>query len=157
MTRWKLPPAAKIYEAFGAVADDRVHVTGPDSAEVESSDRDRTYTVEWTVDLGSVAANDNASYWQGYVGYPIVAVLLTLGVLRADEQIVGQLAGIQWHELNARLKRDYDAAVDSVLTTLAQQGADRARIEAEVDGIMAQLATLELERTGRGRRPPKAG
>jgi hypothetical protein len=157
VTRWKLPPAAKIYEAFGAVADDRVHVTGPDSAEVESSGRDRTYTVEWTVDLGSVTANDNASYWQGYVGYPIVAVLLTLGVLRADEHVVGQLAGIQWHELNARFKRDYDAAVGSVLTALAQQGADRARIEAEVAGVMAQLATLELERTGRGRRPPKAG
>ena len=157
MTRWKLPPAAKVYEAFGAVADGRVHATGPGSAEVRSSGRDRTYTVEWSADLGTVTANDNASYWQGYLGYPIVAVLLTLGVLRADEHVVGQLAGIQWHELNARFKRDYDAAVDSVLTALARQGADRARIEAEVAGVMAQLATLELERTGRGRRPPKAG
>ena len=157
MTRWKLPPAAKIYEAFGAVADGRVHVTDPSSAEVESSGRDRTYTVEWSADLSSVAANDNASYWQGYLGYPIVAVLLTRGVLHADERIVGQLAGVPWHELNAQFKRDYDAAVDSVLTALARQGADRVRIEAEVDGVMAQLAALELERAGRGRRPPKAG
>ena len=157
MTRWKLPPPAKVYEAFGAVADGRVHATGPGSAEVRSSGRDRTYTVEWSADLGTVTANDNASYWQGYLGYPIVAVLLTLGVLHADEQVVGQLAGIQWHELNARFKRDYDAAVDSVLTALARQGADRTRIEVEVAGVMAQLATLELERTGRGRRPPKAG
>lgn len=156
MTRWKLPPAAKVYEAFGAVADGRVHATGPGSAEVRSSGRDRAYTVEWSADLGTVTANDNASYWQGYLGYPIVAVLLTLGVLRADERVVGQLAGIRWHELNARFKRDYDAAVDSVLTALARQGADRARIEVEVAGVMAQLATLELERTGRGRRPPKA-
>ena len=157
MTRWKLPPAAKVYEAFGAVADGRVHATGAGSAEVRSSGRDRIYTVEWSADLGTVTANDNASYWQGYLGYSIVAVLLTLGVLHADEQVVGQLAGIQWHELNARFKRDYDAAVDSVLTALARQGADRTRIEVEVAGVMAQLATLELERTGRGRRPPKAG
>jgi len=156
VTRWKLPPPAKVYEAFGAVADGRVHATGPGSAEVQSSGRDRAYTVEWSADLGTVTANDNASYWQGYLGYPIVAVLLTLGVLRVDEQVIGQLAGIHWHELNARFKRDYDAAVDSVLTALARQGADRARIEVEVAGVMAQLATLELERTGRGRRPPKA-
>ena len=157
MTRWKLPPAAKVYEAFSAVADGRVHATGPGSAEVESSARDRTYTVEWTADPHTVTANDSASYWQGYLGYPIVAVLLARGELRADAQIVEQLGGVPWHELNARFKRDYDKAVDAVLAGLAWQGADRARIEAEVAGVMAQLATLELQRTGRGRRPPKAG
>jgi hypothetical protein len=157
MTRWKLPPTAKVYEAFSAVADRRVHSTGPTSAEVESSDRERTYTVEWSADLGSVTANDNASYWQGYLGYPIVAVLLTIGVLRADARIVGQLAGVPWHEVNARFRRDYDAALDSVLTAIALRGADRARIASEADSVMAQLATLELDRPGRGRRPPAPG
>jgi hypothetical protein len=102
-----------------------------------------------------VAANDNASYWQGYLGYPAVAVLLTVGALRADEAIVGLFAGVPWHELNARFKRDYDAVVDSVLTSLEERSADRARIVAEVDGVMAQLAALELARPARGRRPPQ--
>jgi hypothetical protein len=157
MTLWKLPPPAKVYEAFSALADGRVRLGEAGRAEVRSSGGDKAYTVEWTGEFEAVTANDNASYWQGYLGYPIVAVLLTLGVLRVDEQVIGQLAGIHWHELNARFKRDYDAAVDSVLTAVARQGADRARIEVEVAGVMAQLATLELERTGRGRRPPKAG
>ncbi len=61
-----------------------------------------------------------------------------------------------WHELNARFKRDYDAAVDSVLADLEEQGADRARIVAEVDAVMAQLAALELQRPPRRRRPPQA-
>ena len=76
---WKLPPAAKVYEAFGAVADGRVHLGAPGQAEVVSSGGDRRYTVEWTDDLATIAANDNASYWQGYLGYPAVAVLLAVG------------------------------------------------------------------------------
>ena len=139
------------------MADGRVHATGPGSAEVESSAATARYTVEWSADLQTVTANDNASYWQGYLGYPIVAVLLARGKLRADAQIVEQLGGVPWHDLNARFKRDYDKAVDAALTSLAEQGADRARIVAEADSVMAQLATLELQRTGRGRRPPKAG
>ncbi len=156
-TRWKLPPAAKVYEAFSAVADGRVRPSGAGRAEVESSGRDRSYTVEWSDDLTSVASNDNASYWQGYLGYPAVAVLLTVGALHADEAIVGLLAGVPWHELNARFKRDYDAAVDSVLTGLEEQGAERARIVAEVDRVMAQLAALGLQRPPRRRRPPPGG
>ena len=78
------------------------------------------------------------------------------GALHADAGIVGLLAGVPWHELNARFKRDYDAAVDSVLAGLAERGADRARIVAEVEGVMAQLAALELERPPRRRRPPQS-
>ena len=151
---WKLPPVAKVYEAFGAVADGRVRPTGPGRAEVDSSGRDRTYSVEWSADLGAIAANDNASYWQGYLGYPAVAVLLAIGALHADESVVGLLAGVPWHDLNVRFKRDYDAAVDSVLADLEQKGADRARIVAEADGVLTQLAALELERPARRRRPP---
>ena len=36
----------------------------------------------------SITANDNASYWQGYLGYPAVAVLLAIGALHADQAIV---------------------------------------------------------------------
>ncbi len=151
---WKLPPVAKVYEAFGAVADGRVRLTGPGRAEVDSSGRDRTYSVEWSADLGAIAANDNASYWRGYLGYPAVAVLLAIGALHADESVVGLLAGVPWHDLNVRFKRDYDAAVDSVLADLEQKGADRAGIVAEADGVLTQLAALGLERPARRRRPP---
>jgi hypothetical protein len=157
MASWKLPPRAKIFEAFTAVADGRVRLTGPGSATVTSSGGDKTYDVGWSDDDRTVTANDNASYWQGYLGYPAVAVLLTVGALHADGAIVGLLAGVPWHELNARFKRDYDAAVDSVLADLEEQGADRARIVAEVDAVMAQLAALELQRPPRRRRPPPGG
>ena len=118
MAPWKLPPRAKVFEAFTAVADGRVRLTGPGSATVVSSGGDKTYDVEWSEDGRTVTANDNASYWQGYLGYPIVAVLLARGELRAGEDAVAALAGVPWHELNKRHKRDYDAAVAHVLGEL---------------------------------------
>jgi hypothetical protein len=155
MAPWKMPPRAKVFEAFTAVADSRVRLTGPGSATVASSGGDKVYDVEWSEDGRTIAANDNASYWQGYAGYPIVATLLTRGELRADAAIVGMLAGIPWHELNERFRRDYDAAVAHALGELEAGGADPALVERQVDDVMQQLAALGLERAGRGRRPPK--
>jgi hypothetical protein len=148
-----MPPAAKVYEAFSAVADGRVHLGAPGHAEVESSGRDRRYDVEWSADFTVVGANDNASYWQGYLGYPAVAALLAAGALRADGEVVALLAGVPWHELNRRFQRDYEAAVDSVLADLERRGADRGRIVAEVDAVLARLAALAPLK-GPRRRPP---
>jgi hypothetical protein len=155
MAAWRLPPKAKVYEAFSAVADERVHHAGPTTAEVVSSRGHKTYVVEWSGDFATVSSNDNASYWQGYLGYPIIAVLLSRGRLRADEAVIRSFAGIPWHDLNTRFKRDYDAAVDHVLDMLQVSDPDRADIVAAADGVMAQLAALDLQRVGRGRRPPK--
>jgi hypothetical protein len=153
---WKLPPRAKVFEAFTAVADGRVRLAGPGSATVTSSRGDKTYLVEWSDDGGTVAANDNASYWQGYLGYPAVAVLLERGTLHADPDAVGAVAGVPWHDLNKRFKRDYEAAVAHVLEALAADGGDPALVEREVAAVLDQLAALDLQRAGRGRRPPPA-
>jgi hypothetical protein len=154
MAPWKLPPRAKVFEAFTALADGRVRITGPGSATVVSSGRDKTYDVEWSDDGRTIGANDNASYWQGYLGYPIVAVLLARGDLRADEDAVAALAGIDWHDLNKRYRRDYSAAVAHVLAGLGDRGEDPALVEREVDAVLDQLAALDLRRASRGGRPP---
>ena len=83
MAPWKLPPRAKVFEAFTAVADGRVRLAGPGSATVTSSRGDKVYDVRWSDDGREVTSNDNASYWQGYLGYPVLAVLLVRGELRA--------------------------------------------------------------------------
>ena len=153
MAPWKLPPRAKVFEALTAVADGRVRLTGPGSATVTSSGGDKTYDVEWSDDDRTISANDNASYWQGYLSYPTVAVLLVRGELHAAEDAVAALAGIPWHELNQRYRRDYDAAVAHVLGELPGED-DAAGVEREVDRVLADLAALDLQRAGRGRRPP---
>jgi hypothetical protein len=156
MAPWKMPPRAKVFEAFTAVADGRVRLTGPGSATVASSRRDKTYDVGWSDDGRTVTANDNASYWQGYVGYPILAVLLARGELRADDDAVNAMAGVPWHDLNRRFRRDYQAAVAQVLVELAARGGDPALVEREVAAVIDQLRALDLQRAGRGRRPPAA-
>jgi hypothetical protein len=157
MTAWKLPPRAKVFEALSAVADGRVRITGPRSATVVSSGGDKTYDVEWSEDGTTISSNDNASYWQGYLGYPALAVLLERGELQAGEDVVRALAGVPWHDLNERFKRDYDAAVAHVLAELPDGAPGPEVIERAVDQVMEQLAALDLERAGRGKRPPRGG
>jgi len=175
VSEWSLPPKAKVYEALSAVTDGRVRLerkastldtadgpglgggadlAGAGSAEVTSSSGDKVYTVEWTDGMRRITSNDNASYWQGYAGYPIIAVLLATGRIGYDPAVVAPLAGVPWKRINDRFKRDYDKAVESVLDEVEAKGGDRAAIVAEADRIYDELAALHLER-GPRRRPPR--
>lgn len=146
MTRWQLPPLAKVYEALSAVADGRVQMTGATSAQVTSSGGDKTYTVRWSPDVTQITADDNASRWQGYTGYPIIAVLLTLKKLDYDPAVAQALAGVPWNTLNAQYKRDYAAAIDHVLREVAAAGGQPEAIRQEAERIFARLSELELSR-----------
>ena len=147
---WKQPPVAKVYEAFGAVAGGRVALTGAGHALVTSSNGERTYDVWWD-DGDGVFSSDNASKFQGYTGYPIIAVLLALGRLHADPAVMAPLAGVDWHALNQRFKRRYDDAVAHVLAEARAAGADSDAIVAAAEDVAAQLAGIRLRRLS-GRR-----
>jgi hypothetical protein len=155
MSTWKPPPKAKIYEALSAVADGRVKLVGGGIAEVVSSDGTKTYHVEWSSDLNQITSNDNASYWQGYTGYPIIAVLIVLRKLDYKNEVANFLAGVPWKEINRRFRNDYAKAIESVLATLENKGTPRQVVVAEVDRIMAQIENLRLEKLPRRKRPPK--
>lgn len=155
MSTWKMPPKAKVYEALTTVADQRVNLTGPTTAQVLSSSHDKTYDVEWSEDMREITSNDNASYWQGYIGYPIIAVLLKLGKLSFNIHITELLAGVQWKEVNKQFKRDYDKAIDHILAQIEAKGGNRTVITQEVEKIYEQFGTLALQRTIQRRRPPK--
>jgi len=155
MAAWKSPPRAKIYEALTAVADDRVKLIGAEKAEVVSSDGTKIYHVEWSPDLTGITSNDNASYWQGYMGYPIIAVLMVLEKLKYDAEIATFLAGVPWKQLNRKFRNDYSKAIESVLDKLEAKGTPRQIVEDEVDRIMAQIEDLQMRKPPRRKRPPK--
>jgi hypothetical protein len=157
MTEWKLPPKAKVYEAMSAVAGGRVRIVSGNKARVLSSDGTREYTVTWDDDGRRYTSNDNASYWQGYAGYPIIAVLLATGTIDYDPATARPLAGVPWKRVNDRFRRDYEAAVAAVVRDMEAQGADGAAMAAEADRIYEQFTALKLERGPRKRPPPKAG
>lgn len=146
MAQWNQPPLAKVYEALSAVADGRVRITAETVAEVVSSAGDKTYTVKWSAEGREITSNDNATRWQGYTGYPIIAVLLQTGRLSYDARLAGLLAGVPWHDLNEQFKRDYDAAVDHVLRGVAEKGGSPEAVREEAARIHQELAALALER-----------
>ncbi len=155
MEPWKLPPAAKVYEALSAVADRRVRFTGETEAEVTSSAGEKVYRVRWNEDMTLVTSDDNASRWQGYLGYPILAVLMARGKLDYLESAASSLAGIPWKAINRRFRNDYGRAVESVLAEIAVKGVDTGAIRREVDRIMALLGQLRLGRMPAAKRPPR--
>jgi hypothetical protein len=152
-----MPPPIKVYEAIGAIGDGRVRAI--DDAqnvwEVVSSDSTKTYRVEVSADGREISSNDNASYWQGYLGYPAIAVLIARGKLHASAETTRMLAGIPWKELNRRFKNDYARTAAEVARIVAERGGDFDAIRAEAASILDALAALGLERGAR-RRPPRA-
>ncbi|MBR3016019.1 MAG: hypothetical protein IKH57_02885, partial [Clostridia bacterium] len=80
----KLGLIEKICEAYSAIADGRIAISDT-SAEVKSSNGVKTYIVTW--DGNTYTSNDSASYWQGYPGYPIIAVLMTQGKVTLDREV----------------------------------------------------------------------
>ena len=155
MSTWKMPPRAKVYEALSTVADQRVTITGPTTAQVLSSSRDKTYDVVWSEDMREITSNDNASYWQGYIGYPIIAVLLKLGKLSFSTHIAELLAGVPWKVVNDQFKRDYDKAINHVLDQVEAKGGKRTEIRQEAERIYEQLGALGLQHAQQRRQPPK--
>lgn len=152
-TPWKMPPLVKVYEALGAIGDGRVRIEDERRATVTSSDGSKTYEVETSADGREIASNDNASYWQGYVGYPAIAVLIARGYYRAPANVIDALAGVAWKEVNRKNKNDWAATIAEVENGLEQAGHDPDAVRSEAEAVLGFLRTL---RPVRGKRtvPP---
>ncbi|MDR2920447.1 MAG: hypothetical protein LBV72_13935 [Tannerella sp.] len=147
----KLPPIEKIYEALSAIADNRITIED-ESAKVQSSDYTKEYTVKWKDNTYS--SNDNASYWGGYAGYPVIGVFLLQGKLKLQNaELVNLLKGINWKALNTKYKNKYDKAVAEILGEL--EAEDMNALKTEVDHIYEDIKNLDLETKRSSLRPPK--
>jgi hypothetical protein len=152
---WKMPPIAKVYEALGAIGDRRVRIEDARRAFVTSSDGTKTYEVESSDDGAEISSNDNASFWQGYLGYPAIAVMIARGLIHADEAAVRALAGHPWKQLNARYRNDYDRTLEEVMRRATANGYDAAEIKAAAAAVLAAMRAI-APRQGVRRRPPRA-
>lgn len=124
----KLPPIEKIYEAYSAIADNRVK-RKENYVEVISSSRSKTYTVTWQDN--TYTSSDSATYWQGYAGYPILAVLMLQGKLPLNFKTAERFQGINWTQLNAKYKADYTAATSEIFREripLSEAGSIREEV-----------------------------
>lgn len=151
MPGWKTPPIEKIHEAYGALADGRVKM-GAGEAAVVSSDGAKEYTVTW--EDGVYSSNDNASYWQGYMGYPVIAVLMTQGALSYDKAVAAHFMGINWKERNTAHKNRYAQVAAEIMEELRDKGIGVERIDAEIKRVYEQIKGLDIGYR-RSKRPPR--
>ncbi len=151
-TPWKMPPLVKVYEALGALADRRVERR----TMVRGGWHPRCYTVEVGADGREIAANDNASYWQGYLGYPAVAVLLARGLRACEPSALEALKGIPWKEINRRNRNDWERTVADVERIASERGNDATALRRTTESILDAIRVLAPYR-GRRLRPPSSG
>ena len=135
----KFPPLEKIFEAWTALADDRIKME-EGMANVSSSDREKSYKVKFSGDQYS--SDDNATFWQGYPGYPVIAVLMKQGKLPYNAHEGELWKNINWTLLNKKHKNRY---ADAIKEIAEERGINLQRSEEEAQKVMEVLKTLPLE------------
>lgn len=148
--KWKNPPVIKIYEALGSLADGRIEIDG-NTAKVYSSSRNKFYVVNY--DEGAIMANDNGSYWQGYLGYPAIAYLLKAGVLPYKSEFRELLKGIAWKDINQKFKNDFDKTIDYIFSKLDPEKV--AELKAYAEDLSKSIEKLNLNLLGEKAKPPQ--
>ena len=149
--KWQHPPIIKIYEALGSVADDRVEIYG-NTAKVYSSTRNKYYDVTFDPDKKSIMANDNGSYWKGYLGYPSIAFLMKRCVISYEQQIGALLKGIAWKDINQKFKNDFDKTLEYILSTKNKD--EKKLLEEFVKKVDVEISNLNLSLLGKKTIPP---
>ena len=143
----KMPPIEIVFEAYSALADGRVNMD-PDGnkATVTSSDQTKAYTITW--EDHHYASDDNATYWAGYPGYPVIAVLMEQGILPYDRELAGQFKSVSWKELNQKYKRNYEKAARAVME---EKGINADTAYTSAEQVLKILQSSDLT-VGRGKR-----
>lgn len=134
----KLPPIAKVYEAYTCLADKRITLNEKEAI-VSSSDGKKKYTVKWKDN--NYASNDNATFWQGYPGYPVLTVLMLQKKLNYNPEIINLFTNINWHELNEKYQRNYDKAIEEVLNNIKY---DSTFIKRETEKLYEEIKKLNI-------------
>lgn len=134
-----MPPKEKVIEAWTALADGRVRIDG-NEAVVKSSDDSKQYKVRFDGDL--YASDDNATYWRGYPGYPVIAVLMLQHRLPYNEEEAALWKDVNWKAVNTKYKNNYRAAVEEIAR---ERGIDLEQTEQAVDAVMKVIENLPLQ------------
>ena len=147
-------PISKIYEAYSALADKRIEKINDSLFLVESSDHSKRYTVKID-EKGIYSSNDNATLWQHYAGYPILAVLMEEGKLPYEKFLLSYFVSINWKKLNTEAKNKYDIAIEKAFSSFTDE--ERSKIQKAVEETRVALVSLSLEVKGNRAKilPPK--
>ena len=138
----KIPPIEKIAEAYTAIIDNRVTMKDREAI-VLSSNRKKEYIVRWNDSF--YYSSDNATYWQGYAGYPVIAVLMLQKRLSLDKSILKYFSNISWNDLNKKYKRDYSKVMNLILEKYDEN--TRNHIKTAINKVYLELEQLDISIT----------
>ena len=150
--KWQHPPIIKIYEALGALADGRVEILG-NAAKVYSSSGNKFYDVSYDPNSKAIMANDNGSYWKGYLGYPAIAFLLKIGELPYKAEFGELLKGIKWKDINQQFQNNFDKTLQYIESSLSEK--DRKNLADYVILLDKKISESEYSLLGTKTIPPK--
>lgn len=136
---WKIPPVAKVYEALSCIGSDHVEFVSENRALVTSSEGDKKYNVIFDLRTNSITSDDNGSRWQGYLGYPSIAVLMLKGALPFEPEFAQALKGIRWRKLNEKYKRNYDLAIKEALEIARERGCDTKKLVEFANKVIEEI------------------
>ncbi len=154
--KWKPAPLIKIYEALGSIGDERYKIDG-DIVKVYSSSGNKYYDVEYSAKHHAITANDNGSYWAGYLGYPSIVLLLALGIVKYDPRLAVHLKGFAWKDINQQFHNDFERTQ----AYIDERVVEKYHINLEdfhtvLQRIQQQINDLELNKLEDGKKPPEA-
>ena len=141
-----MPPKIKVLEAAGAIADGRVIQVDDKRFIVRSSEGDREYSVFVDVEGREACSTDNGTRFRGYVGYPILSVLMIKGILPYDASIGKALSGIDWKALNERFKK-YAIVEEEVKKIAKDRGVTPEEIDRFKEVVYSKLKRFRLKNT----------
>ncbi len=138
------PPKIKVLEAAGAIADGRIHQLSEYWFKVKSSEGDRVYSVYVNIDSGEACSTDNGTKYRGYVGYPIISILMIKGLLPYRKDVGKALSGIDWKALNEKFKK-YAIVEEEVKKIAVERGVSEDIVEEFKNEVYSHLKTLRIK------------
>jgi len=151
---WKTPHITKVYEALGAIGDERILVSD-NSAKVYSSSRNKYYDVGYSPIDNAIMSNDNSSYWKDELGYPSIALLIKLGVLPNDQEMPLALKDIAWKDINQKYKNDFDKTMNEVDEIIETRGYSKSKLHEFCNLVLNKIEAISLVQLGGKRKPPE--
>lgn len=152
--KWKIPPRIKVLEALGAIGDKRIEINGS-KAIVYSSSRNKFYSIEYNKENNIISSNDNGSYWKGYLGYPGIAYLISIGELPIESQLCEQLRDIKWKDINQKFKNDFSKTEEDVIKLFEKRGGDKEMLNKFIDTTLKRFAELNFQKPEVIPKPPE--
>jgi hypothetical protein len=144
-TELSLPPRIKVLEAAGAVAGGRVKIVSENEAEVQASEGERVYKVFTDLKSGVVSSDDNGTTFRNYVGYPIIAFMMSRGELPYDPEIGEALKDIKWRTLNEQYK-SYRIVESIIKEKLRSRGVSDRRVNEFIKKVLEKLSGYSLRK-----------